>query len=483
MSEDYKYAIFLTSDPINTKITFSPGTSTLCMKAAMNVIRNVVKAHPEGYQHMPKYKAHMWDGFVSLLEKDTFPTGLVNVVMEALEEVAEEYEYAVIFVDDKLRYPNTFMPELDENYLSEIILRDYQLETIRRLVSGKRGIAHLATNSGKTVIIAALCKIINGGSIVLTHKKELLYQTSEVIHKLTGLSIGLVGDGHFDLDQHITVAMVQTLAHQLDSDIFINHKDTFTTLIIDECHHTSSRTMMDVVMHIDAPYRFGFSGTPLKYKALPDLQLTAATGPVLIRVDNELLIQEGYSAKPEILLYEIENDTEFKKSNYSESYDGMIVNNSKRNDKIVQLATNYFMKNQVILILVEQLEHQTNIYKGLIRMVGSSNVTSMNGSQSMEFRKSEISNMRSGKSHIYIATEILGEGVDIPAIDVLMLASGGKSHIRLLQRVGRGMRKKGGDNKLVVIDFIDHGNKYLERHSKARINIYNQEGFPMDVYK
>jgi len=86
--------------------------------------------------------------------------------------------------------------------------------------------------------------------------------------------------------------------------------------------------------------------------------------------------------------------------------------------------------------------------------------------------------MRTGKPGIFIATEILGEGVDVPSLGMVILAGGGKSHIRLLQRVGRGMRPKEDEiNRVDIVDFIDHGSRYLEQHSKERMRIYDQEGF------
>jgi len=66
-------------------------------------------------------------------------------------------------------------------------------------------------------------------------------------------------------------------------------------------------------------------------------------------------------------------------------------------------------------------------------------------------------------------------------VDVLVLAGGGKSYVKLLQRVGRGMRKKAGDNRIVIVDFIDDTNDYLLSHSEERIETYTQEGFAIRV--
>ena len=70
---------------------------------------------------------------------------------------------------------------------------------------------------------------------------------------------------------------------------------------------------------------------------------------------------------------------------------------------------------------------------------------------------------------------IFDEGVDIPEVNVLIIAAGGKSEVKTIQRIGRGLRKKkvGG---VLVFDFKD-ASKFLDRHSIDRIKVYQKEGF------
>jgi superfamily II DNA or RNA helicase len=85
--------------------------------------------------------------------------------------------------------------------------------------------------------------------------------------------------------------------------------------------------------------------------------------------------------------------------------------------------------------------------------------------------------MRERQPGVYIATPIFDEGVDVPGIDVLILAGGGKSNIKLLQRLGRGMRTDPDKVQLLVLDFIDDTNRYLFKHSEERLNVYEREDF------
>lgn len=458
--------------PTQTLVTYSERFSPIARKVITNTVKTALRAHPEGYQHMPKYRRHMWDGYICLYSNNRFPTGLLSLVTKALHEYEQEYEYEVV-IEDNTRTLLDPSQVAKPGFLNGVLLRDYQIAAIRELALAGRGVAHMATNSGKTYVIAGLCKL-SKNSIVLTHKKELLYQTAEVLEQATGMRAGLIGDGSRVSAAPLTVAMVQTLHAMIGTEEFARFASETQTLIIDECHHTSSRTMYECVMAIQAIHRYGFSGTPLKHDKLADLQLVGATGDVLVRVGNGELIQAGYSAKPKILMYNVPDPTMDEGMLYAAIYEAAIVENTNRNNLIVSKSISALHKDMVVLVLVERLEHQ-EILEHLFRKEHVTPV-SLNGSHSTEFRRESLDQMRTGDPGIYIATQILEEGVDVPAIDVMVMAGGGKSHIKVLQRVGRGMRRKGGNNRLWVVDFIDHA-KYLSKHSKRRLKIYRAEGF------
>ena len=87
--------------------------------------------------------------------------------------------------------------------------------------------------------------------------------------------------------------------------------------------------------------------------------------------------------------------------------------------------------------------------------------------------------MRSGEANITIASTIFDEGVDCRPLDGLILAGGGKSPTRALQRVGRVLRPYTYPNgrvkqQAMVVDFMDKC-RYMEKHSKRRLKIYKSE--------
>lgn len=467
---------------IYTEVLYSENFPSYVKNQVNRLLGSVMQARPEGFQFSPRYRNHQWDGYIKLFSRNKFPTGLLELARKVLENYAEEYEYKVTINFNEYRglQKIAFPPIILEGYK----LRDYQDEAVQVLINRKRGVAWMATNSGKTLIMAAICKLLCEEGInifILTHKKELLYQTAKVIEDATGIEVGIVGDGHDDYFKAVTVGMIQSVSKDVDTPTFAGFANNVGCLLIDECHHTSSKTMTDVVMRIPALYRFGFSGTPLKNDVLADMQLQAVTGSVLFRVSNEKLIAEGYSAKPEIRVYKLHNTTLSKDETYQDAYNALIVNNNVRNELVVSKAYAAYKSGRVVLILVDRIEHQNVICNSYAKLYGDSTITALNGSHSTDYRKEHIDNMRSGEPHVYISTEVLGEGVDIPALDVVILANGGKSYVKLMQHVGRGMRKKDGDNKVIILDFYDTGSHYLEAHSKERLKAYESEGFPVRI--
>lgn len=423
---------------------------------ALAVIRNVCKARPSGYKYMAKFKRHQWDGYISLMSTfAAFPTGLLSFVIDALKD--EGYTGVLSNTLPKL----TPMVAVSKDMLTGIELRDYQIDAVCKLVDATRGVAKMATNSGKTEVMAAVIKHLGAKSVVLVHRKELMYQTAERFTARGIENVGMCGDGIWQPNV-VTVAMIQTLSSKIDLlTEFIGNK----VLFCDETHHLSGAQSQDVYYRLPGRYRFGVSGTPLKHEELADMKLMAATGPVVCEVSNEFMIEQGYSAKPRIDIKIIEDD-EYWLADYQSAYSNMIVNNVKRNKYIAKYAKRI---NGAVLILVARIEHGRILQE-------LTDGKFLSGGDVIEDRKAALEVMKSGTG-IFIASPIFDEGVDVPGVHAVILAGGGKSQVKLLQRIGRGLRHKEDNSDLKILDFIDDTNKHLLKHSNDRIETYVAEGF------
>jgi superfamily II DNA or RNA helicase len=430
---------------------------------ALAAIRELCRARPDGYQFSHKYKAGMWDGYISLMTSfSSFPTGLLPFVSKLLTD--KHYDVSYIQGSSRLEHSIVHSGDLDG-----VTLYDYQVEAANKLLEAGRGVAKMATNSGKTEVMAAMINALKCPTVVLLHRKELLYQTAERFTKRGIPNVGMIGDGIWEPNV-VTVAMVQTLSNQIDDWDGVKYNQC---LMVDECHHVSSPQMLNVMFKIPGGRRYGFSGTPLKMDLLPDMQLMGATGDIVVDIDNHYLIQHGYSAKPTVYIKIMENkelEKRWWKAQYQPAYDELIVKNVDRNQAIADFAVEHADDGEAVLILVNRLDHG-ELLNGMIP-----NSLFIHGSHSTDFRMSALNNMRT-RSGVYIASPIFDEGVDVPALDAVVIAAGGKSQVKLLQRIGRGLRHKEGNNTMVVLDFIDDTNKYLLEHSNERIETYTSEKF------
>jgi superfamily II DNA or RNA helicase len=447
--------IKLTVYPVYTTVSIDP--KTVNPARAVELMHSVCMARPEGFQFMPSYKNKRWDGYIKLFSRSQFPSGLVRLVLDLLQK--EGYN-----VEAVLKYSLLECSEVTAATLPGITLRDYQIESANLLLQKTRGIARMATGSGKTEVIAALLKCIPTKAVVLTTKVDLLYQTAERLSLRLEENIGRIGDGLREVER-VTVATIQTLSNPAYSKLVSDAG----VVIFDECHHVPSKTSQGVMLGINAAYRYGFSGTPLNNGDLNDLLLIAATGPVVYDLPASELIELGMAAKPVIEMHPM--DLGELSTDYQEQYSEVVLS-PERNVKILEILESY--KYDSALVLVERLEHGQLLYEMLPNSIYA------NGSMDSTTRQAALDSLRQGNRTIVIATPIFDEGVDVPAVDLVILAGAGKSAIRLMQRIGRGMRPKADGRGLIIIDFIDSG-KYLLKQSYERAKFYESEGFEVVV--
>jgi superfamily II DNA or RNA helicase len=444
---------------------------------AWAIIREVCRARPEGYQWMPKFRAGQWDGYISLMRGfKHIPTGLLRFAVAALDEFRIESKYTTSPLSGwEMPAVKHFHEEIQHNILQGITLRDYQLSAARALLVSTRGIAKMATNAGKTLVFAALIKALQfPHTIIVVQSKDLLYQTADKLVQYLGIPIGVLGDS-LRSTKVVTVATIQTLQslHKHDAKQFLSIVKDNKILVVDECHHIAHNQSFDVLMEIPGWHRYGFSGTPLDRGALNDLKLIACTGPVEVDVSNADLIKAGWSAKPIIHMHEYQSSSEKWKAEYSEAYDTLITHNDDRNRAIVDLAEEEQAAGHSVLIIVTRIAHG----KILNDLLDDEAVIFVNGSSPMDDRRGALE-MLEMLDCIVISTNIFDEGVDVPSMGSIILACGNKSHIKLLQRIGRGLRRKTGlDNTVPIHDFIDGDNEYLLNHTERRLEVYEAEGF------
>ena len=454
---------------VNSTSTAVIGNSTY----GVMVIRKATRARPEGYVWSRKYRDGVWDGWINLFKRNKFPSGLLAKVVNDLNDTNVKYQV----VDMRKALLSKKVVRAIPRTLGEYTLRDYQYDAAVTLMKRPDGIAKMATNAGKTFVFGAMIAALpEARSVVVVRSRDLLYQTADMLDMLTGFSVGRVGDGLYDVSQQITVLSIDTLMtryKQLANDML-----DVSMLLVDECHHASAPKIRDVLSKFPKSAlhrRYGFSGTPLHYNVLDDLNVLGMLGPIVVDVTNAALIEQGYSASPVIHMHDV-TSTAPKDLDYDIAYEAFIVNSQLRNSKIAALAQELVTSGPT-LVMVDRIEHGKRRCDLLADQFYSTYVFAT-GSMPSEERKKLLDRMRNGDKIVVVST-IFKEGIDVPNVRSLIIACGGSgsSHIKLLQMIGRAIRKKETTDFVDIHDFNDLTNEYLHQHSIERVALYTSEGF------
>jgi len=215
------------------------------------------------------------------------------------------------------------------------------------------------------------------------------------------------------------------------------------------------------------PLRFGFSASPVcgdKYKFA---KIRQYLGDVIYKVDIGEMIENEVIAKPKIAFIESSaHDT----LDWSTAYNDCIVHNIHRNTKIKELVEKHNLPTMILIRIIEHGQQLENDIPGSVFISGIDDAL---------YRKEVIEKFENEEIKVIISSGIFNEGISINAIKLLIIASGGKSKIETIQKIGRGLRVRPDKTEVIVYDFYDRGNYFTERHSRMREKIYRRTGFEL----
>jgi len=447
----------------------------------IDVVVDITSYYKQGYRFMQRYRTGKWDGRIRLFSKfrKTFPAGLVKDVTEALEK-----EGVKVKIDDQRSCPA--IPPLSNfefNTLHGVNFDypyDFQVDCMEKMVLEQRGVIAVATNGGKTEIACLVTLCLRLPTLFMVPGKELLRQTRQRFMTRLALSeddIGMIGDGVWKPGKWITVATVASLHRNLKKQKCIDFLNSIELVFADEAHRVGADSWYQVLRSCPAFFRYGLSGTPLKRTDGADLRLIAATGPMIYKIKNKDLIERGISNQVEIRLLRVEEPFIDPNTPYQDVYKLGITENIRRNRALCLEAARHVEKGRRVVMLVTEIDHGHRLDSRLWTFKQKSFIPHqfIHGKESSEVREKALKDFENGDLKVLISSTILDEGVDTPCIDVLILAGGMKSYIKALQRIGRGIRKGGTSNKLIVIDTADFQHRYLLKHSLERLEAYKSE--------
>lgn len=419
-------------------------------------------------------------------EDNYFPVGLLGIISSEAQKLGIEIENSV----DLSKSTDLGLNDLTPDILEGITLRDYQFEGVKNALIHKSGLLKVATGGGKTEIMIAICKYLlehrEGNILICVPTSNLLHQTHErmILRGIPEYCISKYGDGNkIDVSRRVTIATVQTVYRRLSDEKFQDWYRSILCLMMDEAHHSSCNTWFTIIDKLSPEYNLGVSAEPFyndKDHIIRDLLLRGIVGPVIHSVPMDYLIEKGYLSKPYMVAVETQYPGNiFKLINWQTVQKSGIVKNPLRNAAICSTAISLIDAGKNPLILVAQIAHgeslavQISKQSKKVAMITGGSVIKvfLDGQEIDQYRDTEGRAKREfqeGILDVLIGTSIMDEGVDMPAISSVILAGGGKSVLKLVQRVGRGLRPTKHDNTTIIVDFQDKFNLVTRKHFSAR---------------
>jgi superfamily II DNA or RNA helicase len=257
--------------------------------------------------------------------------------------------------------------------------------------------------------------------------------------------------------------------------------ERFEFVILEEAHEASGNSYYEIMRHCkNAHYRLALTGTPfMRESQESNMRLMACSGPIAIKISEEMLIERGILAKPYFKTVELSKNPPklHIATAWQAAYRLGIVENEERNVKIVNEVLMAMRYGLSTMVLVQHTSHGEKLMK-ILEMAGV-RALYIQGENDQVERKAALKALANGEIDVLIGTTILDVGVDVPAVGLIILAGGGKAEVALRQRIGRGLRaKKLGPNVAFVVDFNDPFNRILREHAAQRLEIIKQtKGF------
>ena len=343
--------------------------------------------------------------------------------------------------------------------LPNIEFRPDQIEIINNAVGEQRGLIIAPTGSGKSIL---MCGIISSYPdtkwLLLAHTKSLVKQLSSDTKK-------------FDLSDRVTVSTRQTWVKKNPAE----WADYFDGVVIDEIHQGSSGgDYKKILTKMLAPLRYGFTAT-LPQDQYGRLLIEGLLGPVVGRQTIEEARSLQILAEPKLELISVpKSKTVAALKTYKLIYKEGVVDNKVRARLTLNKVKELVNRGLTSIVFVQELEHMDN----LVWMAATLGipVSWVQGSTPQDERERIKRDLQSKRISCVISSTVWREGINIPSLGAVILASGLKSEVATLQSVGRALRRTSDKDQAVIVDFLDPY-KYLAEHTVNRLKTYHSQGW------
>ena len=455
-------------------------------------ISNKMKWQVPYARYLPQYKLGRWDGKVGFFGLGG--NGYVNHLDKILQIIHEE-GIEVDSIDDKRQKTDLNFSLIDKDYFADkkwpkghlcegqsIELRDYQVEVVNNFLRTPQSLQEVATGAGKTIITAclsSLCESI-GRTVVIVPNKSLVTQTEED-YKTVGLDVGVYFGDRKELNRTHTICTWQSLnildkrAKSGDSVLTLtDFLDGVKAIIVDEVHQAKADVLKKLLTgpFSNVPLRWGLTGTIPKDQH-EFFGIRASLGQVINKLSAHELQEEGVLAECNIDVIQMQDTADFPNYQSELTY---LVTDQKRLNYISGLIDE-MSKNGNTLVLVDRIKCGEKLQELL------PNATFVKGAMKSADRKDTYTEINESTNMVVVATYgVAAVGINIPRIFNLVLIEPGKSFVRVIQSIGRGIRKAKDKDHIQIWD-ITSSCKFSKRHLTQRKKFYREAHYPFSVQK
>jgi superfamily II DNA or RNA helicase len=445
-------------------------------------------------RYLPAVRLGRWDGKVSYFQLGG--STYVNLLPEIIP-ILEKFNYD-INLDDQRDYTTTFeFAQVTEDSYKHIAwpkghpaagepmrLRDYQVEIINNFLANPQCLQEVATGAGKTVMTAALSDAVTayGRSIVIVPNKSLVTQTEKDYINM-GLDVGVYFGDRKEWGRQHTICTWQSLNVLLKNTKNGTAGDDCTIgefiegvvcVIVDEVHMAKAdalKTLLTGVMS-RIPIRWGLTGTIPKEK-FESVALLVSLGPVISKLSASELQSQGVLAQCHVNIVQLEDHAEF--TNYQSELKYLL----EEPDRLKTIADLVRQVNATgnTLVLVDRIAAGQALVDQLADAVFVS------GATKAKDRQDEYDEVAVADGKIIVATYgVAAVGINIPRIFNLVLVEPGKSFVRVIQSIGRGIRKAEDKDHVQIWD-VTSTCRFAKRHLTKRKTFYREANYPFTQEK
>lgn len=444
-----------------------------------------------GMKFMPAVRNKVWDGKIRLFNPMT--KRIYSGLIPHVERFCKERDYNLVI--DEVYAADAFSLQEASQWIEGLSLaltpRDYQVAAFAHAIKNRRAVLLSPTASGKSLIIYLIMRYLKRRTLIIVPTVSLVQQMN-----------GDFKDYGYDQPTHMITAGVDK---ETECDITISTWQSiykmpkawfkqFDVVIGDEAHLFKAKSLTSIMTKLDqTKYRFGFTGT-LDDAQTHKLVLEGLFGGVEKVTTTAELIEKGTLAEFRVKCIALQYPDEIKKAHAKDKYPDevdFLVRNEARNKFIRNLALS--LKGNTLLLFNFVEKHGKPLHQQIKHAIDTSvdkrPVYYVSGEVSGDEREKIRHIVETVDNAIIVASYgTFSTGINIKQLHNIIFASPSKSRIRVMQSIGRGLRKSETKTKATLFDIADNlawksKNNFTLDHFAERLKMYNDEKFEYKMYK